>query len=273
MDTYEEMLRRFPTADFSLSAWRAYANGISGELVWKVEESIRGYFFERDVLPVVKAALADRAAMREAHESFLRTTDGLQDKMVEKLGFAPDAGLIFYLGLCSGAGWATELDGRAVVLLGVETIIELGWTGERTMCGLITHELGHCWHAAVGVLRRAAAGQGERSVLQLYREGVAMRCEQLILGDDSAYHQDRDGWLMWCRENDRALKHEFLRRVRAGESTQDFFGDWESVDSRSDVGYYLGCEFVRAMQHKYSLPEIAKLETADILGEFVWYAG
>ena len=54
--------------------------------------------------------------------------------------------IILYLGLCNGAGWATSLDGRDAVLLGIEKIIELNWQDESAMQALIFHEIGHIWH-------------------------------------------------------------------------------------------------------------------------------
>ena len=71
------------------------------------------------------------------------------------------------------------------------------------------------------------------------------------------YHQDKDGWLDWCRENEAEIKKEYLRRFDAKESVQDFFGDWCSYNGYSDVGYYLGCRFIEYLMKSNSLKEIA----------------
>ncbi len=272
-DTYPEIETHFPTDHFSLPAWRAYAATISATLAGKVEADTAAYDFGRDVLPLVRAALTDREQMRRVHESFAACTGNLQARMEATLGLAPDADIILYLGLGSGAGWATALDSRPAVLLGIEKIIELDWCDRDTLCALVYHELGHLWHDAMRGGRSTVKGQNEKALWQLYREGIAMRCEQLLLGNTSAYHQDRDGWLEWCRSHEDEIKREYLRRMRAGESTQDFFGDWENYEGHADVGYYLGCAFVGHLLRRYTLAQAAILDTAEILREFVCYAG
>ena len=44
----------------------------------------------------------------------------------------------------------TNINGRDVILLGVEKILELNWFDEVSMCGLIYHELGHVYHTQYG---------------------------------------------------------------------------------------------------------------------------
>lgn len=53
------------------------------------------------------------------------------------------------------------------------------------------------------------------------------------------------------------------------ESIQDFFGDWCSYQGRSDVGYFLGCQFVRHLAKKYTLKEIACMPLELLDEEFV----
>ena len=60
------------------------------------------------------------------------------------------------------------------------------------------------------------------------------------------------------------IKREYLRRVDKNISTQDFFGDWCSYKNHSDVGYYLGCEFVKYLQRQYSLVDIASLNVNQL---------
>ena len=84
-------------------------------------------------------------------------------------------------GLCNGAGWATSLDGRDAVLLGIEKIIELNWQDESAMQALIFHEIGHIWHKTYGNLYPEARSEGEKITgSALYQEGLAMVCMNIF---------------------------------------------------------------------------------------------
>lgn len=254
----------FPGGTFSLAAWRAYARTISAALPELVETDIADYDFERDVLPVLELFYNSPEKAAQAHASFQKLTAGLPERLEAALGCTVDAVLVFYLGLCCAAGWATELDGRPAVLLGAEKIVELDWGGERDMIGLVYHELGHLWHFQV----RTAPAWGEtpkdKALWQLYTEGVAMHAEHLLCSDPDFYHQDRNGWLGWCRANRTRLFAEYKRRVDAGESIQDFFGDWCAFEGRSDVGYYLGAELIRTFAAEENLEALANLSRAAV---------
>jgi len=52
----------------------------------------------------------------------------------------------------------------------------------------------------------------------------------------------------------------FFERDQSNESAQDFFGDWQNYKGYSDVGYYIGCEFVKFLRQKYSMDELANME-------------
>lgn len=135
------------------------------------------------------------------------------------------------------------------------------------MSSLIYHELGHIWHDTFDNLYYKTNNRCENSIWQLYREGIAMYCEQLICNNFSFYHQDKNGWLKWCDENRKTLFVEYLRGIDMCESTQDFFGDWNNYRGYSDVGYYLGCEFIKWLLNRYSLVEVAKLCPETIICE------
>ena len=107
------------------------------------------------------------------------------------------------------------------------------------MQALIFHEIGHIWHKTYGNLYPEARSEGEKSLAQLYQEGLAMVCEHILCQDDRYYHQNQNGWLDWCKENEAEIKREYLRRVDKNISTQDFFRGLVQLKNHSDVGYYL----------------------------------
>ena len=267
VDTYCDIMTRFAGRSFDLSAWREYANTISPSLGTLVETDARGYDPVTQVIPVVEAATGNLLKLEETHASFAMATQHLPERILDVLGTGLDVDIVLYLGLCNGAGWATSVDGRKTVLLGLEKIIELDWCDAASMTSLIYHELGHLWHEACGKFHLAAGHEREKSVWHLYQEGIAMVVEQMLCADMTKYHRHDDAWLAWCEAHQEALVAEYLRRVEQGESTQDFFGDWCSYQGQSDVGYYLGCVFVKTLLQKYSLLETANLGVDVLLGE------
>ena len=99
-----------------------------------------------------------------------------------------------------------------------------------------------------------------------------MVCEQILCGDGSYYHQEKDGWLSWCKEHESAIKREFFLRLEREESTQDFFGDWCSFQGYSDVGYFLGCQFIKWLQEDHALTEIADMPYDALWPAFIRFA-
>lgn len=259
IDTYTDVLSLFYGKRFDLSVWREYAHSISPSLATLAEADAAVYEMATQVIPVIERATDNLTKLEETHASFVKATTHLSRRVVDVLGADLDVDLILYLGLCNGAGWATSLDGRKVVLLGLEKIIELDWCDAEKMTSLIYHELGHLWHEALGNLHHTSEVLLEQSVWQLYQEGVAMYCEQLLCGDLTGFCRHDAAWLSWCKEHKDALFAAYVRRIDQEESTQDFFGDWCSYQGHSDIGYYLGCELVKSLLPTHSLNEIAKL--------------
>ena len=257
IDSFPTMATCFPAGAFSLDAWRTYAAAISPELPDKCLADAGGYDFPTQVLPVLEAfaTAPDKAA--QAHHSFLRHIESLREIDVH-------ATIVLYLGLCSGAGWATTLEGRPAVLLGLEKIVELDWCDDTAMAALINHELGHLWHAQ----HRSAPAFENQALWQLYTEGIAMYFEQRLAGDRQLFHQNKNGWLPWCEANRDALLAEYLRRVQAGEPVQDFFGDWCSYQGYSDVGYYLGSLLVWRLAERRTPAPLADLSQTEFLSAF-----
>ncbi len=256
---------------FDMTVWRKYASEISTELPSKCENDAKSYDFKKDVLPVISSAL-DEAKIDAVESSFLKVTEVLTDNLSNLFEKEPDINIVLYLGLCNGAGWATTLDGKDTVLLGIEKIIELNWDDEINMRALIFHEIGHLWHKLERKSYFSDYTKRRKSVQQLYYEGVAMVCEHILCDDENFYHQNVDGWLAWCTENEDEIKREYLYRLDNGISTQDFFGDWCSYKGHSDVGYFLGCRFVRYMMKRYSLKEIANMSYRAVNREYKRFA-
>lgn len=255
---------------FDIELWREYAGGISKNLPSKCENDAENYDFGKEVLPVLENALNEEK-IDFVSRNFQVVIDTLNENLSKLFDTEPDISIILYLGLCNGAGWATTLDGKNTVLLGIEKIIELSWGDETNMRALILHEIGHLWHKMNGNLYLPDFTKRKKAIQQLYQEGVAMVCEQ-ILCDEEFYHQDKDGWLEWCYANENDIKKEYLRRLDEKEAVQAFFGDWQSYNGHSDVGYFLACRFVRYLMKKHSLKEIASLKYRAINKAFTEFA-
>lgn len=139
---------------------------------------------------------------------------------------------------------------------------------QKTMQALIYHEIGHIWHKVYGNLYPDITSQADMSLRQLYQEGIAMTCEQILCQNENYYHQDINGWLDWCIANQTDIKREYLRRMNSHESTQDFLGDWCSYKGHSDIGYFLGCEFIKYLQKQYTPIEIANLNVLELSKQY-----
>lgn len=267
IDTYHKIADCFNDGVFNIENWQRYSDSISTGLAVKLKSDIADYDFQKDILPILNDVVRNLDKLDIAHRSFLSLTGGLSEKLQSVLQTDLNVSIIFYLGLCNSAGWATELDGQPVVLLGVEKIIELNWHSKTYMAGLIYHELGHVWHNKMrsGIMKPFE----NRALWQLYREGVAMYVEQLLIDDKRFYHQDKDGWLNWCQGNNKDLYNVYLNRIIKGDSICDFFGDWNNYDGKSDIGYYLGCELVKELSYKYSITQLANLEQNDVYDQLV----
>jgi hypothetical protein len=274
IDTYPEIVSLFDRMEgkFNIALWEEYISGISRELCNKLKEDSSQYDFQREILPVLSQAMVKREKLKTAHASFCASVKGLAGKVKKITGTQLQVDIIFYLGLCNGAGWATKLENIPTILLGIEKIVELDWCDEKTMASLIYHELGHIWHDSAGSLYQKTGTTREKYILQLYQEGIAMYFEQLILDDFTHYHQHKGNWLNWCHANKRELDKEYLRRLNANESAQDFFGDWCAYQGYSDVGYFIGCEFIKHLAEKFSLRELAALDLNTVYQEFSEYA-
>ena len=270
-DTFAQIPSLFENGAFSIERWNEYAKAIHPELPKlcrdDADECISSgqYTWEDSFLPVLNAVIADKAKREAAHASFLTAVEGLEAKIVSVFGRAPDVEIIFYVGLCSGAGWVTDLGGKIVILLGIEKIMELSWHGLDSMFGLLYHELGHVYQAQFGILDREFDTGRESFLWQLFTEGIAMVFEQEIAGQPDAFHQYDEAWKLWCSEHFAEIVRDFDADLPTmTHDTQRWFGDWVSYCGHGDVGYYLGCRFVRFILQKHAFDEILSFEIGQV---------
>lgn len=282
-DTYPALLTSYEGGAFSLPRWRAYIEGkLPGKSPFFLSDmenmaAAGKLSFEKDYLPVLNAVAAQKSLRERAHDSFERATKNLENRIRAAFGRPLDADVIFYLGLCNGAGWAVEWDGRKTVLLGIEKIMELNWCGEGDLYGLLYHELGHLYHMQYGSFRSGGEESGEDAFLwQLYTEGVAMVFEQTLVGKEDFYHQDKNGWKAWCDTHFEEIRADFQRELpKMTRASQRYFGDWVSYHGYSDAGYYLGSRFVRFLLTMGPFEEMISLEKDEVkrFADLFWNAG
>ena len=263
IDTCPAILAAYEGTAFRFEKWKAYIDsalpGASSLFISDLKESLDtgGFSWEKDYLPVLNAVALHEKLRERAHHSFLRVTENLERTLYDKFGKGLDVDIIFYLGLCNGAGWVTEYQGRTAVFLGIEKIMELNWCGTDDMYGLIYHELGHVYQGQYGVLERTFDHNADRFLWQLFTEGIAMYFEQVLVGDPDYFHQDKDGWKTWCDSHFGEIKADFDRDLKTmTPANQRYFGDWVKYRGRGDVGYYLGCRFVHHILSMYELDEV-----------------
>lgn len=271
IDTFDEIDNyRKKHSEFSLETWKQYADNISPTLYNKCFSNASEYNFEKNVIPVVSDAIYNSFyKITSAHEALVLLSGSLNKRInvIFKVDF--DVDVIFYLGLCNGAGWATELDGQTVVLLGAEKIAELNWYDPDTLCDLVCHELAHHIHFE---LRKKIPKPENSAVWQLYTEGFATRYSQVLYKEDF-YCQNQNGWLDFCKSHISDIKHEYLSRIKANEKISDFFGDWNTYMGYSDLGYYLGSEFIRWLQEKRTDEEVACMLPDELQSNLIMFLG
>ncbi len=248
---------------FEIKTWGQYADSILSGLSKKCIDDSSSYCVDREIRPIVIQALNSNGRLYALEKQFAQIQTELNQSIHLLFNSDPDVLIILYLGLCNGAGWATRIGEQRVILLGVEKILELNWDTETRLKCLIYHELGHVWHECEGVAWFKTECLRERAILQLYREGIAMVCEQILCGDESYYHQGKE-WINWCKENLIEIKKEYRNRIEHEQDVRDFFGDWNDYKGHSDTGYYLGAQFIRHLMHKQSLKEIAALSYKEL---------
>ena len=268
----------FPDNHFSMEKWELYIDkqlpGAKEKCTADMKGCINsGASFENDFLPVLDYVCENPKICDVAVNSFLAVTDSLDEKIINVFNKTVDADVILYIGLCNGAGWATEINGRTTVLLGVEKILELGWYSVDDMTGLIVHELGHIYHNQYGFSVPKTDTSKERYIWQLFREGVAMVFEQEIIGKDNYFHQDKNGWKNWCDKNVMQIKQSFNKDIEnMTPNNQCYFGDWVKFHGYGDTGYYLGALFVRYLLRFDSFDNIIRYSLDEVKEKYRMFA-
>lgn len=272
IDTYNDIFGVYENGVFNKALWENYALSAFPCLKGKIEKDYLSYPEYKDkITEILNDVPQKREEAEKVHQSFIKATENLSDKIKEKFNVDLDVTIVLYLGLGNAAGWATHIRDKKFVLIGLEKVVEIGWYSERDMQDLLYHELGHIYHSLFE-RKNYLISKRQKGIYQLYSEGIAMAFEQTLCGNENRFHQDVDGWLSWCRENEKLIKAEYLKRLKNNESVQDFFGDWRSFMGRSDVGYYLGAVFVRSLMNKYSIQQIASMKLNTVYKEFIKFA-
>lgn len=269
-DTFSDIPQAFPQGKFSMEGWKAYIQRYFGENRSLFEKDLEEYVssgdysFERDFLPVLQAVW-DNPRLEVLHQHFQAVTDQLNQRLLDRFGREMDVEVVLYLGLCNGAGWAVQLDGKDHVLIGVEKVLELGWETLPAMQGLVYHELGHLYHGQHGRLHQPVNSGPQKFVWQLFTEGVAMCFEQEMVGDPDFFQQDQGGWQDWCREHFPSILEDFDRDLPGMDRFQQrYFGDWVRYQGWGDVGYYLGARFVRQLLSTASFDQVIQLSLEEV---------
>lgn len=259
----------FPHNTFCMDTWVKYINSIVPDSSEIFTRKIKRYDFDSQCLPVIKNALARKNKRAEVIAAFETITNRLDEKIKTVFHRELDADVILYLGLCNGAGWVTKFNGKIMVLLGIEKIIELDWCSEKEMYGLIYHELGHVYQYQYGTLDTECPNSADGFIWQLFTEGIAMYFEQTLIGNLEFYHQDRDGWKTFMDTHFEELKQDFYHDLNSMDSrTQRYFGDWVKYHGFGDAGYYLAAKFIQFILTSYDFDHVVSFDLPAVKGLF-----
>lgn len=277
IDTYAQIGALFDDGTFNIEKWELYINSVYDQSANIFKDDLKecidsgNYIYEKDILPLLNAVY-ENSQSETVHASFCKVTDGLNQKIMCRFGCELDVDIVLYVGLCNAAGWVTRVNGRNVILLGIEKILELNWCDISSMYGLIYHELGHVYHKQYGMLRQRNTNSGQNFVWQLFTEGIAMHFEQVLVNNSNYYHQDKNGWLEWCDNHFLQILEDFYHDLPTmTKANQKYFGDWVSYHGKGDVGYYLGAKFVQQLCGKYDFKQLINMTIDDIYQEFLFF--
>lgn len=271
INTIYQVSNIYSNGSFDIKKWKKYINSINPKLeelcISDMKEMINTglYTFKKDFLPILNLVINEQNKLEELSSNFNIVTKNLEDKIISKFGKSIKVEIVLYLGLCNGAGWVVTIDNKTYCLLGIEKILELNWYDIDSLYGLIYHELGHVYQNQYGVLEREFDNNRLRFLWQLFTEGIAMYFEQTLIGDYNYFHQDKDGWKNWCDRSLNQIKIDFYNDLdNMTFDNQRYFGDWVNYKEHSDVGYYLGTNFVQFICKIYEFDNILSFDIEDV---------
>lgn len=275
VNALENIKNIYPNNSFSFDEWRIYIGELfpndADLFINDMNQMIENgkYSFDEDFLPLLNKVWNDKDSRLHAINSFDTVAKNLDNKVAEVFGISIDVTIVLYLGLCNGAGWAIEIKDKPHILLGIEKILELKWFDINSMQGLILHELGHMYQRQYGVLERKFKTYKKTYLWQLFTEGIAMHFEQLIIGDEDYFHQDKSGWKHWMRAHYIQIKHDFKNDLSSMNPTnQRYFGDWVTYHGFGDAGYYLGAKFIDYLLNRYLFDDLLEMNIHEVSKEF-----
>lgn len=278
IDTYSKIDSLFENGTFCIEKWKGYINEIYEQSAPLFIDDMNdcltagNYSYEKDILPIINA-ISGHPGLKELHTSFCDVTSGLNEKVYKRFGHELEIDIVLYVGLCNAAGWVTTINGRDVILLGIEKIFELNWQDKDSMHGLIYHELGHVYLKQHGAFAQRIQSDSQHFIWQLFTEGVAMYFEQMLVDDLHYYHQNKNGWLAWCDTHfDQILTDFHIDLQTMNQSNQRYFGDWVSYCGKGDVGYYLGTRFVQQLCEKHSFEHVINMSINDVCKAYHTFA-
>jgi hypothetical protein len=125
IDTFAQVERLCEQGSFAQAAWRAYAQALPAGVPeacikeFEIVLAMPSIAFDTHYAPVYKRLWDNPVLRAQAHQNFVRVVDGLQQQVVAAFGRSPQVDIVWYLGLCNGAGWVTDFHGRTHMLLGI----------------------------------------------------------------------------------------------------------------------------------------------------------
>jgi len=197
--------------------------------------------------------------IRRLHRELRRSIPGSWAKARRALDFDLPVRFVLYVGVGCGAGWATQYEGQAACLLGLENAVELPTL--RGGSTVVPHEVAHIAHDHWR-RRRGLGGidAGRGPYWQLYVEGFATAVERRIAGPGAFRRRTgRSDWLAWCEDHRSWLAKKFLSDLRRHRSMRPFFGSWYDIRGYRESGYWLGAEVVATLEATRSWRQLATL--------------
>jgi len=197
----------------------------------------------------------------------LEESDEVKNSVVNKYNDCFDANVkvYIYIDLNCGAGWATQSKQTYLVLIGVKSLIDLGFNTRNTIKKILFHEFGHIvsWMYRNKIEEIESLEQKDYDpIYMLYSEGLAQRIAYDFLKSNCWFQPKK--WYYWCERNFENLAQEYFQRMLNNRSVDDFFNIMLSYKDKTQTGYFIGLKFINYLENKYSIEEITKLELSDV---------